>query len=410
MTRPNASVDTEIAVIGGGPAGLAAALALAFLGRDVAVIAPPYAGERPQQDTRTTALLSSSVALMENLGVWQACGRLSAPLAGVRIVDDRGGVLRTPEVLFDAAELELASFGANIPNAALNAALNDAVEREPRITRVVTSVTRIAPGTATVHLELKDGSTLEARGVVAADGRNSLARAAAEIATRSWSYPQTALATTFRHSKSHNNLSIELHRRPGPLTTVPLPGNASSLVWVEDPDEAQRIAKLGTSAFARALEERLQGALGNIGEVGPIALYPLSGLHAERMAARRIALVGEAGHVLPPIGAQGLNLGLRDAAALAECIADARNRGEDIGGEATMEAYHRARASDVLVRSVSIDLLNRSLLTGFLPADALRGVGLHLLAAFGPLRKLSMHAGMGAAGPLPRLMRPRVTA
>lgn len=410
MTRPSTSVDAEIAVIGGGPAGLAAALALAFLGCDVVLIAPPYARERPQQDTRTTALLSSSVALMENLGVWPACARLSAPLAGVRIADDRRGLLRNPEVLFEAAELGLANFGANIPNAALNAALNDAVEREPRIARVVTSVTRIAPGPASVHLTLKDGGTLEARCVAAADGRHSLARAAAEIATRTWSYPQTALATTFHHSRPHDNLSIELHRRPGPLTTIPLPGHASSLVWVEHPDEAQRIAKLGTSAFARALEERLQGALGEISEVGPLALYPLSGLHAQRMAARRIALVGEAAHVLPPIGAQGLNLGLRDAAALAECIADACERGDDIGGEATMEAYHRARVGDVLARSVSIDVLNRSLLTGFLPAEAIRGVGLHLLASVAPLRKLAMHAGMGAAGPLPRLMQPRAGA
>jgi 2-octaprenyl-6-methoxyphenol hydroxylase len=406
MTRPNTSVDAEIAVIGGGPAGLAAALALAFHGCEVTLIAPPYARERPQQDTRTTALLTSSVALLENLGVWPACAPQSAPLAGVRIVDDRGGLLRHPEVLFAAAELGFASFGANIPNAALNAALNQAVDRAPRITRMVTSVTGVAPEPASVRLTLKDGGMLAARCVAAADGRQSLARGAAEIGTHTWSYPQTALATTFHHGRPHSNLSIELHRRSGPLTTVPLPGNTSSLVWVARPDEAQHLAGLSAAAFANTLEDYLQGALGQISEVGPIAQYPLSGLHAERMAARGIALVGEAGHVLPPIGAQGLNLGLRDAAALAETIAQARARGDDIGGEAVMTAYHRARASDVLARAAAIDMLNRSLLAGFLPAEVLRGVGLHLLASLGPLRKLAMHAGLSPAGPLPSLMQP----
>jgi 2-octaprenyl-6-methoxyphenol hydroxylase len=133
----------------------------------------------------------------------------------------------------------------------------------------------------------------------------------------------------------------------------------------------------------------------------------LAGLHAERMAQNRVALVGEAAHVLPPIGAQGLNLSLRDAAALAECVADARSRDEDLGGAGTLAAYHDARAADVVSRTVSVEFLNRSLLADFLPLQALRGLGLHLLANVGPLRRLAMRGGLDAAGPLPRLMRPR---
>ncbi|HWB44511.1 MAG TPA: UbiH/UbiF family hydroxylase [Hyphomicrobiaceae bacterium] len=405
MTPFQAPVDAEIAVIGGGPAGLAAALALARLGCDVTLLAPPYTQEQARTDTRTTALLTSSVSFMENIGVWQTCAPQSAPLAGVRIADDRGSLLHNPEVLFEAADLGMASFGANIPNAALTSALHAAAARSPNITRRVTSVTRVTPGPEAVRLDLEDGGTLNARCVAAADGRHSLARTAARIAVRSWSYPQSAVATTFHHDRPHNNLSIELHRRSGPLTTVPLPGSASSLVWVEAPDEAQRLASLGGAEFADALAERLQGALGQISGVGPRAIYPLSGLRAERMAAHRIALVGEAAHVIPPIGAQGLNLGLRDAAALAECIADARARGDDAGGESTMAAYHAARAGDVLTRSLSIDMLNRSLLTDFLPVEALRSAGLHLLASVTPLRRMAMRAGLGAAGPLPRLMQ-----
>ncbi|MFL5006001.1 MAG: FAD-dependent monooxygenase, partial [Microvirga sp.] len=209
----------------------------------------------------------------------------------------------------------------------------------------------------------------------------------------------------FAHSRPHNATVNELHRPAGPLTTVPLPGRHSALVWVEQPGEARRLAGLGDAAFAAVLEERLQGVLGGIGEMGPRALYPLGGRRAERMGAARIALVGEAAHVVPPIGAQGLNLGLRDAAALADWVANAKARGEDIGGEPTLAAYTGARAGDVLARSVSIDLLNRSLLLELLPLDLLRGAAAHALATFPALRKLLMQQGMGLAGQLPSLMQ-----
>jgi 2-octaprenyl-6-methoxyphenol hydroxylase len=166
---------------------------------------------------------------------------------------------------------------------------------------------------------------------------------------------------------------------------------------------------LDEPAFAGALEERLHGLLGEVRHVGPRALYPLAGATAERMAARRIALVGEAAHVVPPIGAQGLNLGLRDAAALAECAADALARGQDIGGAETLAAYSRARASDVALRTGAIDLLNRSLLYDFLPLGLVRGAAVHAIANSATLRGLLMRGGMATAAPLPRLMRPSGT-
>jgi 2-octaprenyl-6-methoxyphenol hydroxylase len=275
------------------------------------------------------------------------------------------------------------------------------------LARVVTSaVTRIEPRTGAVLLELAEGDKIEAALAVAADGRASIAPAAAGIEVRRWSYPQVAIVASFGHSRPHGHTVNELHRRTGPLTTVPLPGDRSSLVWAEQPEEARRLAGLVDQAFASVLEERLQGLLGTIRPIGPRALYPLVGLQAERMAAARIALVGEAAHVVPPLGAQGLNLGLRDGAALAECVSFARETGTDIGGPDALAAYERARAADVLACSVSVDLLNRSLLADFLAVDALRGLGTHMIAAFGPLRRFVMQAGMGLAGPLPPLMRP----
>jgi 2-octaprenyl-6-methoxyphenol hydroxylase len=333
-----------------------------------------------------------------------------APIARIRIADDRGGLVRAPELLFSASEIGLPSFGANVANPVLLAALRAAAEADRRIGWVATAaVTGIAPrasgGPSTVRLELAEGGAVEAALAVAADGRGSGAPAAAGIAVRGWDYPQAAVVCSFGHGRPHDATVNELHRPSGPLTTVPLPGPRSALVWVEEPATARRLAGLVDTAFAAELEERLQGALGAIGEVGPRAVYPLGGRRAERMAANGVALVGEAAHAIAPIGAQGLNLGLRDCAGLADCVAEARAHGEDIGGDAVLAAYDRLRTVDVLSRTVSTDLLNRSLLIDLLPVQMLRGLGAHALAAFPWLRRWLMQEGASLAGPLPSLMR-----
>jgi len=398
---------TEVAVVGAGPVGLTTALALAALGADVVIAAPPHDPARAEADRRTTALLLGSVEMLKNLGVWQQCGRLSAPLEGVRIVDDRGGLLRAPEVLFRARDLGLASFGANIGNGSLNNALFAAASKAPRLRWLATSaVVKVTPTQACVNLELAEGGCLSAALAIAADGRHSVVRSAAGITARTWTYGQAAIAATFSHTRPHGAITTELHRRAGPLTTVPLPGNASSLVWVEEPAESARLIGLDEATFLAVLGERLHGLLGSLSGVGQRATYALSGLSAARMAHNRIALVGEAAHVIPPIGAQGLNLGLRDAAALAECVSTAHALGRDVGGPETLAAYRAARAGDVRDRTLGVDLLNRSLLTDFLPAQALRGIGLHLLANVAPLRRLAMRGGLAPTGPLPRLMQP----
>jgi 2-octaprenyl-6-methoxyphenol hydroxylase len=412
LVRSMSTITTaEVAIVGAGPAGLAVALALAALGVDVTLLAPPYDVEKAQADRRTTALMASSVLFLENLGVWGECGRASAPLDGIRIVDDRGGLLRAPEILFRAGELGLQTFGANIANAALVQAMQNAAAASPRVRWIPTAaVTSAACGSDTVTLKLAEGGAVEASLAVAADGRGSVVRGATGIPVDTWAYPQAAMGVHFTHTRRHENISTELHRRAGPLTVVPLPDLASGLVWVEEPDEARRLAALPDRAFAAELQERLQGLLGRIEVTGPRGVFPLGGMRARQMGARRVALVGEAAHVLPPIGAQGLNLGLRDAAVLAEEVADARARGEDAGGPAVLEAYGRARHADVLTRTVSVDLLNRSLLADLVPVQALRGVGLHVLAGLAPLRRLAMRGGMGPLGALPRLMRPQASA
>ncbi len=185
-----------------------------------------------------------------------------------------------------------------------------------------------------------------------------------------------------------------------------MPGNTSSLVWVDAPNEVQRLAALDASALRQELEARLHGLLGTLGEIGPRSVFPLSGLTAEAFARNRIALVGEAGHVIPPIGAQGLNLGFRDGAVLADCVADALAGDQDPGSAEVTEAFSNARATDVAQRIWTIDLLNRSLLSPLLPVHLARGLGLFALKTIAPLRQLAVREGLQPSSAVPGLMMP----
>ena len=394
-------------VVGAGPAGLAAALSLAHAGAQVILSAqsPPIGGST---DTRTAALFTGSVALLDNLGVWPEVVTESAPLRAIRIIDDTGRLLRAPEVLFEAGEIGLDMFGWNVPNAALTAALWAAVRRHPAVSIVETArVADVSIADDGVSITTAEGQRITAHLLAAADGRNSISRTAAGITTKNWPYDQAAIATRFTLSRPHHDVSREFHRTAGPLTTVPMPGLASSLVWVERPDVAERLTTLDDAGFRATLQERLQGLLGSVGEIGPRRMFPLSGLTADVFGQNRVALIGEAGHVIPPIGAQGLNLGLRDAAALADCVADAIADGEDIGGTSALQRYHDARQSDVEGRSFAVDALNRTLLSNLLPVSLARGLGLHVIQAVGPLKRALIQQGLEPPGARPRLMRTR---
>jgi 2-octaprenyl-6-methoxyphenol hydroxylase len=397
-----------VAVVGGGPAGLAAALALGKAGADVILAAPPHrvAGKAP--DTRTAALFAGSIELLRNVGAWDAIAPHSAPIHAIRIIDDTGTLLRAPEVVFTAAEVGRDTFGWNVPNSALVSGLLAAVaESGSRVLLHDTAgIASIEIGGDAATLTSQEGDRFDAQLVAGADGRNSICRAAAGIATRTWRYEQAAVVASFHHARPHRSISTEFHRPSGPLTTVPLPGLASSLVWVERPDEAQRLVALDDAAFRSLLEERLQGLLGTIGDVGPRAVFPLSGLTAQVFGLNRVALVGEAGHVIPPIGAQGLNLGLRDAAQLADCVATALAEGRDPGGPQTLEAYSARRRPDVTSRIATVDVLNRSLISGLLPVHLARGLGIVALHALGPLRRFAIREGLQPSGALPDLLKP----
>ena len=379
----------DCVVVGAGPAGLAAALALRQAGFD-AVCAGP-APNRDHPDRRTAALLQGSVRFLDALGIWSRFGTDAAPLSALRLVDRTGRLFRAPDMVFEAAEIGESAFGYNIPNTRIVAALMDALGASFIAT---SGVTAIEPVDGAMRLSLADGRCLDAKLVVGADGRQSLSRTAAGIKTREWRYDQTATVCNFAHSRPHGGVCTEFHYAHGPFTVVPLPGDWSSLIWVRSPTEAAGLAALSDAEFVLAIAGRLGGLLGDITETGPRNTFPLAGLVARRLTGNRLALVGEAAHVMPPIGAQGLNLGFRDVADLARCVASAKH---DPGAPDVLAAYEAARHTDVLTRMAAADLLNRTLVSGLLPLQFARGAGLVALSMFAPLRRAAMRQGMAAA-------------
>lgn len=381
----------EVVVVGAGPAGLAAAIGLAGRGVSTALVTGPDRGA----DHRTTALLEGSVRILEDFGVWSQIAPRAAPLRDMRIADATRRLVRAPEVTFRSAEIGLDAFGYNIENDALRNGLLAAAMEMPGLHIARTSVERIDFSPEAATLSLADGTRLAARLVAGADGRQSTVRAAAGIKMRNRAYPQVAFTATVCHSRPHEDTSTEFHTESGPFTLVPLTGDRSSIVCVVTEREAIRLLGLSEEALARELEARASSVLGRFEMEGGRGAFPLAAETAERLVADRVALLSEAAHIMPPIGAQGLNLGLRDAAALVTLAADAVATGRDPGGREVLARYADKRQRDITGRMTAVDLLNRSLLSDLVPVQSVRGFGLYLLDRVGPLRRTLMRLGIG---------------
>jgi 2-octaprenyl-6-methoxyphenol hydroxylase len=384
------SVPYDVAVVGGGPAGLSAAIALVEAGATTVLIAR-HVG---YADNRTTALLGASVDFLRELDVWRRCEDQAAALQTMRLVDDTGRLIRAPEVRFAADEIGLDAFGYNIENRRLMEALEARAAESSALIRLDDEAASVTPGEDSVVISTTNGTSLAARLVVGADGRHSLCRAAAAISISSRNLHQAALTFNVSHSRPHRNVSTEFHTTQGPCVFVPLPGQRSSVVWVASPAEAARLRELGDDELSGAAEKQSHSILGRMTVEGGRHVFPLAIERPRQFAQKRVVLVGEAAHVIPPIGAQGLNMGLRDAADITTIVRDAIVSREDPGAGSSLRRYDMARRADVLSRTFAIDFANRSLLSNLLPMQSLRAAGLHLIGSFGPLRRLAMREGL----------------
>jgi 2-octaprenyl-6-methoxyphenol hydroxylase len=392
------TVRTDVIVIGAGPAGLAAALACLCTGLNPIVVNTSKTASQHAAKGRSAALFNLSVGFLRRLGVWEACQDAAEPLRSLQFIDDTGRILRAPDCAFHSAEIGEHAFGFNISNADLTRALEGEAVRRGMRTVSPGRLLTLQSGSEEVCMRFEDGLELYAPLAVAADGRMSATREAAGIRSVTWSYGQIAIAGSFSHERPHSGVCVEFHRHAGPFTIIPLPGNRASYVWSEHAADAKRLLGLEDAQFAAEAEKASRLVFGRIFDPSERTAFPLASVAVREYGRARVALAGEAAHAAPPIGAQGLNLGLRDAETLAMLIGGAQLRGEDIGGAELLRAYSAARRGDIVSRTLGLDLLNRSLLSGFLPFQAARGLGLYALGTIGPLRRAFMRRGIAPAG------------
>lgn len=383
-----AATPYDCIVIGGGAAGLSTAIGLARNGLSVRILGVP---EVVRDDGRSAALFQSSLDFLGQLGVEDRLKAHGAPLRAIRLIDITGALVRAPTTTFKAAEIGQEAFGWNIPNAKIVEELSAAARATPGLEVSSVFFEGFEDLGDRLRLALPGGETVETRILIGADGQKSRVREAAGITHRVKPYPQAAITCRLTHPKDHEDVSLEFHTREGPFTFVPVGNNRSALVWIMKPEKAEAMLALSREALAEAITRRSTAALGTVTIEGPIAAVPLQKLVADKLVSGRVALVGEAAHAFPPIGAQGLNLGLKDVEALVKRLSAAKAAGEDLAE--ALPAYARDRKIDVEARSAGVDMLNSALIADLLPFDLARAAGLAVLRDVAPIRRLAMRIG-----------------
>lgn len=394
----------DIFISGGGIAGLTAAAAFGTAGFDVVCVdpAPPVTQREAEgADMRTTAMLQPARTVLDAAGLWQRLAEHATPLQVMRIVDAGGP---EPEARltkdFNASDVSELPFGWNLPNWLLRRELVARLAELPNVDfRAGVGATRLFTREREARVTLSDDSRIRTALVVAADGRDSPMRDAAGIGVRTTRYGQKALAFAVTHPIPHQNVSTEIHRTGGPFTLVPLPDHdglpSSAIVWMDDGALAQARFEMDVPAFEAEMTARSCHLFGPLTLASQRTIWPIISQQAERLSGERIALIAEAAHVVPPIGAQGLNMSLADTATLLDL---AQKRREALGDRQMLDAYHKARVSDITMRVQGIDLLNRaSQVRAPLLRDA-RAAALNTLYALGPVRRTLMQMGLGVGG------------
>lgn len=393
-------IETDIVIAGGGVAGLTAAAAFGTAGYSVILVdpAPPITEHTTDgADLRTTAFLQPAQGFLAQTGVWDALAPHATPLQIMRIVDasgESGNERVTAD--FDAADISEKPFGWNLPNWLIRRELIARIAALPNVVlRTGVGFRAMLPREAEVLVNLTDGTQARAQLLIGADGRKSAVREAAGISATTTRYGQKALTFAVTHAAPHANISTEIHRSGGPFTLVPLPDHdgqpCSAVVWMETGAEVQRLAALDDVAFAAAATARSAGLYGPLTLASRRMVWPIISQIADSLTAPRTALVAEAAHVMPPIGAQGLNMSLRDLATLLELA-----KTHDIGSRKMLDAYQRQRHLDIKLRVTGIDALNRASMAGAPLVQDLRVAGIKALVGAAPIRKTLMQMGLGA--------------
>lgn len=394
----------ELIVVGGGLAGLTLGIACASAGIEVAVIdrEDPATMLGEPFDGRTTAIAHGSQLVLDGIGLWKLLASEAEPILEIRVADGDSPLF----LHYDHRDLGTAPLGYIVENRVLRRALIERARALPTLRHLAPlAVERVERGAAFATAFLADGSTLKGELVAACDGKNSPLRRAAGIRTVAWDYPQTGIVCTVRHEHPHRGVAVEHFLPAGPFAILPMTGQRSSIVWTERADLAPAILALDAAGFASELARRFGDFLGAVEPVGPRWSYPLSLLHAERYTAPRLALVADAAHVIHPIAGQGLNLGIRDIAALAELIVDARRLGLDIASPEMLRRYERRRRFDNVALAAVTDGLNRLFSNEVPPVRLMRDVGLAMVNQLPPVKRLLMRHAMGVVGDLPRLVK-----
>ncbi len=397
----------DVLIAGGGFAGLTLAIALRQgLGPSVSItVADPMLGRSHADDRRASAIVAAARRLFETVGVWQSIADGAQPIFDMVVTDSRVDDAVRPVFLTFGGEVEPGEpFAHMIENRFLIAAL-EAKAKATGVTLRTTAVSNITQIGERLAVEFTDGATFNARLLVAADGARSSIREHAGIAVHGWDYGQSAIVTNVGHERDHEGRAVEHFLPAGPFAVLPLKGRRSSIVWTETTSEADRIMALPDDAFHHELERRFKLHLGEITTVGARRAHPLGFFVARSFIAERIALVGDAAHLIHPIAGQGLNMGLRDVAALAEVVVDAARLGLDPGEATTLERYQRWRRFDTMAMGLATDGLNR-LFSNRSPVLRLaRDVGLGLVDRVPNLKRLFIREAAGLIGDLPKLLR-----
>ena len=403
----SADDHVDVLIAGGGFAGLTLAIALRQgLGPSVAVtVADPMLGRSHDGDERASAIVAAARRLFETLGVWENVADGAQPILDMIVTDSRVDDVVRPVFLTFGGEVEPGEpFAHMVENRFLIAAL-EAKAKAAGVKLRTSAVGKITHAGERIAVELADGTTFSARLLAAADGARSSIREHAGIAVHGWDYGQSAIVTNVGHERDHEGRAVEHFLPAGPFAILPLKGRRSSIVWTETTSEADRIIALPDDAFHSELERRFKLHLGEITTVSARRAHPLGFFVARSFIAERIALVGDAAHLIHPIAGQGLNMGLRDVAALAEVIVDAARLGLDPGDAATLERYQRWRRFDTMTMGLATDGLNRLFSNRSPVLRVVRDVGLGLVDRVPNLKRLFIREAAGLVGDVPKLLR-----